>query len=279
MDRPTEGVKRLALRSPTLPPATHTNCYLVGDKQLTAIDPASPWEDEQGRLLEALDGLEREGEVLERILLTHHHMDHVSGAMALRDAYRERGRSIPIVAHPVTADLLSDVVEIDGFVHHGDTLMCGGVEANIHHTPGHAPGHVVLELEAGDAIVAGDMVAGVGTILIAPHEGDLGDYIASLEAMMALGRRMLLPAHGDPLEPAETVLSFYIAHRHSRTEQIRTTLETHGALTPAGIVSHVYAEVDRRAWPIAEVQVQAHLDWMQTHGLARPADEGRWRTA
>src|SRR5690606_38154488 len=95
------GVRVLAVRSPTLPPATHTNCYVAGTDRLTVFDPASPWPEEQARLAEALDAAGR----VERVVLTHHHPDHVSGTEALRRHLADLGHDVPVLAHPRTAAL------------------------------------------------------------------------------------------------------------------------------------------------------------------------------
>ena len=239
---------------------------MVGRARLTVIDPASPWEDEQGRLLEALDAT---GAAVERIFLTHHHPDHVGGAMALQAALAARGRRAPIAAHPVTAALLRGTVEVDELVHDGDEVCCDDVALAAMHTPGHAPGHLVLADAASGLCIAGDMVAGIGTILIDPVEGDLGDYLASLERMKGLGAERLGPAHGPVLPNAELVLSFYVAHRHQRTAQIAEALRRLGEASVEELVAAVYAEVPREAWPLAAVQVSAHLRWMLANGMAR----------
>lgn len=270
-----EGVRALALRTPTLPPATHTNCYVVGRTGLTVIEPASPWPDEQGRLVEAL---EADGARVERILLTHHHPDHVGGAVALRDALAASGHAAPIVAHATTRDLLADSVLVDEVIEDGDTLRCGGVDLRVLHTPGHAPGHVVLHDPASGVVVAGDMVAGVGTILIDPVDGDLGQYLDSLERMRGLGAGQLLPAHGDPIVQTDAVLGFYVAHRHQRSSQILHALHTLGEADALGIAQQVYrGEIPDAALPVAAIQVTAHLQWLAKHGRAEGHVGGVWR--
>jgi ribonuclease/clavin/mitogillin len=266
MERVAPGIGVVPVRTPTLPPATHTNVWVIGRSRLTVVDPASPWEDEQGRLLEALDAT---GASVERIFLTHHHPDHVGGAMALQAALAARGRRAPIAAHPVTADLLRGIVAVDEAVGDGDDLVCDGMSLRAMHTPGHAPGHLVLADAASGLCIAGDMVAGVGTILIDPAEGDLGDYLASLERMKSLGADRLGPAHGPVLPNAELVLSFYVAHRHQRTAQIAEALRRLGAASVEELVAAVYADVAREAWPLAAVQLSAHLRWMLANGMAQ----------
>ncbi len=272
-----DGIRVLALRTPTLLPATHTNCYVVGRTGLTVIEPASPWPDEQDRLVEAL---EADGARVERILLTHHHPDHVGGALALRDALAARGHAAPIVAHATTRDLLVGSVVVDEVISDGDVLRCGGVGLHTLHTPGHAPGHVVLHDRASGAVVAGDMVAGVGTILIDPFEGDLGHYLDSLERMRGLGASLLLPAHGDAIVHADAMLGFYIAHRHQRSTQIQEALRTLGEVDALAIARQVYgAELPEAALPLASIQVTAHLLWLAKYGRAGGQVGGLWRAA
>jgi ribonuclease/clavin/mitogillin len=263
MDPVLPGVARIELRTPTLPPATHTNTWVVGTEALTVVDPASPYDDERGRLWRALDDAAREGRTVRRLFLTHHHADHVGGAVALRDALAAAGRPAPIAAHPVTAALLADRVVVDELVEDGDEIEAG---VRAIHTPGHAPGHLCL---AGDGwIVAGDMVAGVGTILLDPAEGDLDDYLRSLARLGALGRDVLLPAHGPALPNAATVLSMYAAHRNARSEQVLAALDRAGAARADDLVPAVYRDLDPRARPIAAAQIETHLRWLVRHGRA-----------
>ncbi|MFM2161730.1 MAG: hypothetical protein RLZZ383_1242 [Pseudomonadota bacterium] len=265
------GVAVLGLRTPTLPPATHTNAVILGRHATTVVDPASPWDDERGRLVQALGGRD-----LARIVLTHHHHDHVAGALALADAWEGLGhRRPPILAHALTAARLEGRLAVDGLLAPGDVVQVEGTGWTVQHTPGHAPGHIVLEDGEG-LVVAGDMVAGVGTILIDPEDGDLGDYLESLAGLQARGAARLIPSHGPVLDHAEAVLGFYIAHRHQRTQQAADALRRLGEVDVAALVADVYAEVASALWPIAAVQLLAHLRWMARHGLAREVVPGRW---
>jgi glyoxylase-like metal-dependent hydrolase (beta-lactamase superfamily II) len=269
MEQIFPGVSRVELRTPTLPPATHTNTWVLGRGALTVVDPASPYDDERQRLVAALEERLAGGERVERLFLTHHHHDHVSGALHLQAALAARGHVVPIAAHPVTAARLGARLPVDELVEDGAELLPGVVAV---FTPGHAPGHLCL---AGDGwIVAGDMVAGTGTILIDPADGDLGDYLASLDRLRSLGRDALLPAHGPVLPHAATVLSMYVAHRHARSEQCLQALDQLGTGDAAALVPVVYQAVDPRAWPIAALQVESHLRWLARHGRVRSVDGG-----
>lgn len=236
------------VRTPTLPPATHTNCYVLDGQ--TVIDPASPWPEEQERL-----AAELADEPLQRIVLTHHHHDHVSGAVDLA-----RRRGLPICAHPETASRVG--FEVDELLREGDVLHGW----RLLHTPGHAYGHLCLL--KGQDMVCGDMVAGIGTILIEPGEGDLATYLASLERMTTLGPFTLHPAHGPSIPEGVAKLREYIAHRQHRTRQLRDGL-THGPQTPLQLVEHVYGDtIPKTVYPLAARQLLCHLQWLQEQGQA-----------
>lgn len=271
MDVVAPGICVLPVRTPTLPPATHTNCYVVGEGELAVFDPASPWEDGRAALATALAARIGCGERLVRIVLTHHHHDHVAGALDLRERL---GVEVPVVAHRATAALLPGVV--DEYLDEGDPLDIGGRSLAPLHTPGHAPGHLVFHDRESGAVIAGDMVAGIGTIGIDPADGDLGDYLASLARMKDLGASVLLPSHGPALTEPAAILGFYIAHRHARTEQIRAALDRRGAASATELASEIYAELAVPYLPLAARQIVSHLRWLASHGLAE-GDGDLWR--
>lgn len=254
------GIRGLALRSPTLPPATHTNAWMLGHDALTIVDPASPWKEEQQRLLDALAPFR-----VQRILLTHHHHDHISGAVALQQAL-----GVPIVAHAATAERVDfDVEFLDAGV-----LDCGGLPIQVVHTPGHAPGHLALFDPSSGVAVMGDLVAGEGTILIDPDDtGDLGLYFESLRRIRALGPTALLPAHGPVLEDAIGAIDHYIEHRYARNDQILDALQH--ADRPETLAPLVYPELPAPFLRLAAVQIRAHLNWLQAEGLVRRTGD-RW---
>lgn len=271
MDAVADGIAVVPVRTPTLAPATHTNTYIVGEGRLTVFDPASPYEDEQGRLADALLERVATGERVERIVLTHHHDDHVSGAEALR----AKLGGVPIVAHLVTAQLVAAKIRVDETWSDNETRDCGGRKLVGLFTPGHAPGHLVFRDEASGAIVAGDLVAGIGTILIDPVDGDLGLYLSSLERIRAIGASVLLPSHGPPLTQAASLLAFYVAHRHQRTEQIRAALDQLGVASALEIAAVVYGNLPVETQRVGALQVVSHLRWLAEHGLARAQRDTR----
>ncbi len=245
----------LPVRTPTLPPATHTNCYRLGD---TVIDPASPYLDEQERLASWAEGVRR-------ILVTHHHEDHVGGVADLRArtgarVYAHRDARLPFAVDEILDDL--------------DTVNTGDGVLVALHTPGHADGHLAFLVDGTGDVVAGDLVAGVGTIVLVPPEGQLAAYLASLARVRPLATT-LHPAHGPACPGA--LADQYIAHRHMRTGQFLAALRA-GARDPESIAHAVYATIPGADLRLAALQVRTHLAWMADEGLARE-ENGLWTFA
>jgi glyoxylase-like metal-dependent hydrolase (beta-lactamase superfamily II) len=264
-------IRIVPLRTPTLPPATHTNCYIIGESDgVRVIDPASPYPEEQARLAHFV---RNEGLHVREILLTHHHVDHVSGAMQLA---AETGA--PIAAHAVTQERLRGVVDITRTIDEGDIL--GGLVARF--TPGHAPGHLCFVDSAGRAIVAGDMLASVGTIIIEPADGgDMALYLASLARLRGEvdgGATRLLPAHGPPVVDGGARIDFYVAHRLEREGRVLAALGAAPA-TLEQLVPAAYPDVPPMIYGLAARSLLAHLLKLEGEGRARRAGGERWTRA
>lgn len=268
---PIDGIRCVPLLSPTLPPARHTNAYVIGEERLVIVDPAAYAPEEQDKLLAQIEALIHGGAQVEGVVLTHHHFDHVGAAMLLR-----RVLEVPIIAHPITRDLLAGKVEVDRVIAADDRLDLGASRSGgpfvleVLHTPGHAPGHIVLRdrRPGGRALVAGDMVAGIGTIIIDPPEGDMAVYVASLERLASLGPSMLLPAHGPIAADGQARLRAYVAHRAQREEKIWRALASHGRARPTDLLDVAYDDAPPAAYPLAARSCLAHLLKLVQEGRA-----------
>ncbi len=261
------------LRTPTKPPATHTNCYLVGEKDFVVIDPASPYEEEQTALAACVDDLLREGRSLREIILTHHHTDHTGGVRALIEHLKG---DISVAAHRLTAEALGETISINRFIEDDEVIELNGspqIILRTLHTPGHTRGHLCFYEERTGAIVTGDMVVGLGSILIDPPEGNMRDYLNSLERLAALlNLSVLFGAHGPAVGNPRAKIAEYIAHRLEREGNILQAVRE-GAETTTEIVARVYTDVPQKAHAMAERAVLAHLEKLVEDNLvARVGD-------
>jgi endoribonuclease LACTB2 len=268
-----KGVGLLALRTPTLLPATHTNCWLLGTGEVLVVDPGASDAGELERLVERLNALERTGLRACAIFLTHHHMDHVGGVAPLVARL-----GLPVWCHPRTADRLD--VKVARVLADGEVVTLEGapdMHWRVLHTPGHARGHLCLVDEASRAAVVGDMVAGVGTILIDPPEGDMAEYLRQLRRLKDWPVRALYPAHGPPLPDGPAALERYLAHREARELRVKAALRE-APQSLEELAQEAYADTPTAWPPVAERSTLAILLKLAGEAEARRMGE-RWAKA
>ena len=254
------------LRTETLPPATHTNCFIVGRKKFVVIDAASKDEAEQQKLFAPVDAMIEADCVCQEIIVSHLHPDHFGGETALQKHLKEKfDLDVPISAHRLTAESLSGKIEVQKFIEDkqifnlqdesGKTFQLTAL-----HTPGHARGHLCFYDAAKGFLLSSDNVVGTGSVVIAPPEGNLIDYLNSLERMKNLPNlKHLCGSHGSAVFDAKAKIEGYIAHRLERENQILKAIES-GAKTPREIVGKVYIGLDEKLIRLAEKSVEAHLE-------------------
>jgi ribonuclease/clavin/mitogillin len=264
------AVVLLDARTPTLWPATHTNTPVLGGGDVLLVDPATPWDDERARF-DALLHTILAGRRVAGIFLTHHHPDHVGDAARLRSAW-----GCPVFAHRWTAaqvDFPVDVVIDEGHVFELPAGPGGPARRFVAlHTPGHARGHLCLWEPDLALLVAGDMVAATGSILIDPPEGHMNTYLRSLERLAALSPRALIPSHGPLLVDGEARLRQQIAHRHARRDAVAQAIAA-GHTTVEGVVAAVYgADTPATMWAFAARSVAAIVEGLVEDGRVDQAD-------
>lgn len=259
------GVISIPLITPTLPPARVTNTFVLGAQEVVLVDVGTPFESELDRLEQVLGMFEAHmGKRVTAIWLTHHHPDHVGGVERIR-----RSLGVPVCAHPLTAERLrSQGIAVDQEFHGGEEIVLAGdppCHVRVLHTPGHTRGHLCFMEMAHRSVLAGDLIAGTGTVVIDPPEGNMADYLHSLEEVMALAPRTLFPSHGAAAMNATQKLQEYIVHRLRREQMVLDCYQS-GTTVPSEMVPKVYADTPRELHPLAERQLLAHLDHLRSLG-------------
>lgn len=272
-----EGYQGVALRTPTLPPAAHTNCYVVGHHEALVVDPGSAYRGELQRLLELLWRLRGTGGNVAAVLLTHQHRDHVGGAVTVAVHF-----GVPIVAHAKTLaalpvrgkqrkqPALEAIDEQASFVVDPDRRI------EVLHTLGHAAGHLCLFEPLQRVLLAGDMVPGIGTTVIDPPEGDMAVYLQSLQRLAALDPAWVLPSHGPALRDGRLAIERLIAHRLLREQKICAALEAGRSIDLWAITRQAYDDVPAMVWPLASRSALAHLLKLEAEQKVRRVGTSRW---
>ncbi|HKZ77292.1 MAG TPA: MBL fold metallo-hydrolase [Pyrinomonadaceae bacterium] len=265
------------VRTPTKPPATHTNCYLIySSRELLVIDPGSPYVDEQAALAQVVDQLMAEGRSLREIVLTHLHPDHVGGVNALRE---HLGGSSPVAGHVLTAEALRPAIRVDRPIEDNEVIELSGeprIALRALHTPGHARGHLCFYEELTGTLISGDNIVGLGSVLIDPPEGNMRDYLDSLKRMRSLGNlSVIFGAHGPAVSAPYNKIDEYISHRFEREANILAEVRK-GATGPKEIVATVYSDVSPKVYELAERSVLAHIEKLAADGLVETDSEGRF---
>jgi glyoxylase-like metal-dependent hydrolase (beta-lactamase superfamily II)/8-oxo-dGTP pyrophosphatase MutT (NUDIX family) len=265
------GVVLHAMKTNPLPPATLTNAYLVGEREVALIDPGSGDPDELERLFALIETLAGEGRKLALILLTHHHPDHVGGVEAVRKRYQ-----VPVAAHAETAKHLA----VERTLADGDRISLASDAPDwtlrVLHTPGHTRGSLCFLNERRRSLFTGDHVTGgTGTVIIDPPDGNMDDYIASLNRLLREPVATLFPGHGTPQGAAIRRIKGLIAHRLERETKVAAALEREPRSLEE-LVERAYEDTPRELWGYAQRSLLAHLLRLERQERA-VRDGERWR--
>ena len=261
------GVICIPVKTATLPPASTTNCYLLGKAggDLLLVDPAAHHQDDIDWIIELVNSL---GGKIVGLLLTHRHQDHVGN---LKELKKLTGANIWCSKH--TSDYLK--LKNSKILNEGDIIHLehpdNSVKWEVLITPGHCPGHICLFSQAG--LIAGDMVAGYGTILI-PNEGNMEIYIEQLERIKKLDPRMLFPSHGPLISTPGKILSHYISHRKKRQQRVYEVILS-GINDLANISKYTYEDTPNVHIGLSQQQTLAHLSSLERLGDISKSNE-KW---
>lgn len=257
-------VRRIVAPNPGMMTGPGTNTYLVGIDEIVVIDPGP---DDAGHL-DAIAGCG--GDRIRWIACTHTHPDHSPGVAGLKARTGAEVR-----AFDARDDLLIDVPMADGDVIEATEFVLRAV-----HTPGHASNHLCFLLEQERLLFSGDHVMDGSTVVIAPPDGDMAIYLASLERVRSLRPRLrsIAPGHGHLIPDPIARIDGYLSHRAEREAQVLAAVQAAGSTTIAKIVEQLYADVREELHPVAAKTVWAHLRKLADEGKVKGKDaDSRWR--
>lgn len=265
-----EGVQRLTAPNPSPFTFHGTNTYIVGQKSVCVIDPGPEDEAHFAALMAALKGRE-----VTHIAVSHTHRDHSplarrlkekTGAIMVAEGPHRPARPLfdgetnPFAESADTA-FVPDIALADGEVVEGEGWRLTAV-----HTPGHTANHAAFALDGTGILFSADHVMAWATSIVAPPDGAMGDYMASLERLLARDDRLYLPGHGGPVSQPQAFVRALRTHRLMREravlEQIRKGVE----LIP-DMVTVIYASTDPRLHGAAALSVLAHIEDLVEKGL------------
>jgi glyoxylase-like metal-dependent hydrolase (beta-lactamase superfamily II) len=265
-DRLSPLIRRVIADNPGPFTFKGTGTYIVGQGTVAVIDPGPEMPDHLEAILAATAG-----ETISDIVVTHHHADHSPLARALqaRTGAIIWGRPVDPLAEdtaPVRMEADHDLdFRPDRVVTGGETIAGPGWTLETIPTPGHTSNHLVFALLEENALFCGDHIMGWSTTVIAPPDGDLTDYLASLDRVQARGFATLYPTHGAPITAVAPFIDAYRAHRLERLAQIVGGL-ANGPATLSDLVPRLYADVSPSLWPAASRSMLAGLIHLEREG-------------
>jgi glyoxylase-like metal-dependent hydrolase (beta-lactamase superfamily II) len=243
----TDTASVLLAENPGLMTLEGTNTWVLRASrsgELVIVDPG-PGDDQH---IDRLGALGR----IALVLISHRHIDHTDGIDKLVELTGAPVRAADPQFQRGDGVTLTDREVVDA----------AGLKITVLVTPGHTADSLSFVLE--DAVLTADSVLGRGTAVLDKDDGNLTDYLESLQRLRGLGRRTVLPGHGPELGDLATVAQEYLVHRHERLEQVRSALRELGEDAGARqVVEHVYTDVDEKLWDAAEWSVQAQLNYLR----------------
>lgn len=258
LERVAPGIRRIVARNPSPFTFRGTGTYVVGDGEVAVIDPGPDLDEHVAALLAGLSG-----ERVTHILITHTHSDHSPAAAALKAAtgaptfgfgpHAGGKRGDPAVEEGGDWDFAPDVI-----VHDGDAIAGSGWRFEAVHTPGHTSNHLCFALPDQDILFSGDHVMGWSTSVIAPPDGDMSAYMASLNKLLDRSDAVYWPTHGPAITEPHAHVRAFVAHRREREAGILECLAA-GSERIDAIVDKLYVGLQPGLRRAAGRSVHAHL--------------------
>ena len=225
-----------------------TNTYLVGKENVTVIDPGPAMEQH-------IEVILRASKNIKQILVTHTHPDHSPGVRLLK-----RELDVPAYGMITSSSKNQDkTFHPERILLDGELLREEEYSLEVIHTPGHASNHLCFFLEEEKFLFTGDHIMSGSTVVIGPPDGNMKQYIESLEKLKNYDAKKLAPGHGDVMEGLNQIADWIIDHRLKREKKVFDALKVVSRGTPDSLVEKVYDDVDSSLFPIAKASLLAHL--------------------
>ena len=276
VERPEPLVARVLAPNPSPYTFTGTQTYIVGTGDAVAvIDPGPDDADHLAAIMEGVGDAK-----IAAIMCTHTHRDHSPAAAPLA---RETGAPIVGCAPLVLADngpradeSFDTTYAPDRVLEDGEAMTGPGWTLRAVHTPGHTSNHLCFALEETGALFTGDHVMGWSTSVVVPPDGDMGDYMKSLDKLYEREDRVYYAAHGAPIEKPRQLVRGMIGHRRQRENQILRLLGEGERKLP-DFVPLMYKGLDPRLDKAAQMSVHAHLIDLERRGMVGRSGD-TWHT-
>ena len=270
VDEPMPGVRRIMADNPGPFTFKGTISYIIGKGKVAIVDPGPDDPAHTAALLDAV-----RNETVTHIFVTHTHRDHspavpaikhATGATVYAEGPHRAARPLFIgeqrrLDHGGDMDFRPDVMLKDGEVVVGDGWTIEAVA-----TPGHTANHMAYAFKENNVLFAGDHVMGWATSIVAPPDGAMSDYMASLAKLAQRGETVYFPGHGPAIKDAGRFVNYYILHRKARESSILHRLSKGSTDIPT-IVRAIYIGLDPRLTGAAGLSVLAHMEDLVTRGL------------
>ena len=263
------GIARLLARNPSAFTYTGTQSYVIGEVEVAVIDPGPAEAEHVAAIIAAVGGRR-----LVAIMCTHTHRDHSPAAAPLKAA-----TGAPIIGcAPLALETVGPRADAsfdgdyapDRVLGDGETIMIDGAALTAVATPGHTSNHLCYAYRG--ALFTGDHVMGWSTTVVVPPDGDMADYMASLNRLRGREDRVYYPAHGPAVAKPQQLVRGMIGHRMQRERQI-LRLVGEGKATISAIVAGAYPGLDPQLVPAAGGSVLAHLVDLERRGVVQSDGE------
>ena len=255
-----ELVKKITAPNPGVFTGGGTNTYLVGREDLTLIDPGP-------NIKEHIDEIIRVGEnKIKRILVTHTHTDHSPAALPISKVLDVPmyGRLIDGESSWEDETFIPDVILNDADIINTDEYTLEAI-----HTPGHASNHLCFLIKELNCLITGDHIMDGSTVVIGPPDGNMADYLESLNKLFKYKIDCLAPGHGNFMYEPKKVIESIIRHRLSREAKVLRRLEDVGDIDLESLTAIVYDDVPEQLHPIAKFSLEAHLLKLLNEGVIK----------